>query len=135
MFGMKQRALFHDSIFDAIGADIAAAGGFKVVASKLWPSKDMTVAANVLRNAINPDQAQKLDVEEVLRIKQLAKEHDSFATVSYEAQQLHFQVTWIEPEDELTKLLREYLGDQQRQTHRKERIDSLIAKTQIRAVG
>lgn len=101
---MNQSALFHDTIYDALGADIAAAGGFKVVAAKLWPTE--TNAAAKLRNSINPDQPHKLCADEVLAIKRLAREFGSTATVGYEAQQLGFQVTWVDPKDEADELRR-----------------------------
>lgn len=125
---MNQQALFYDSIYDAIGADIAAAGGFKAVASKLWPSKDVTAAANVLRNAVNPDQAQKLDPDEVLAIKRLAKEVGSFAAVSYEGAQLGYAVTWIDPENELARIERENNELLKALTKRMERADALRTK-------
>lgn len=105
---MNQNVLWHDTIYDALGADISAAGGFKVVAGKLWPTESPSTAATKLRNAINPDQAQKLCPEEVLAIKRLAKTVFSHATVDYEARELAFDVKWIQPEDELTRRLREH---------------------------
>jgi hypothetical protein len=103
----SQRVLFHDSVWDAISTDIMAMGGFKVVAAKLWPSKDLTAAANTLRNAVNPEQAQKLCPDELMQIKRLAREVNSTATIDYEAQQLGFQVTWIDPKDQAEALRRE----------------------------
>lgn len=103
---MNQVALFHDTIYDALGADIAASGGFKSVAGKLWPAESPATAATKLRNAINPDQAQKLCPEEVLAIKRLAKEVGSYAIVTYEARELAFDFTWLQPEDEARRIQR-----------------------------
>lgn len=127
-----QAALFHDTIFDAIGADIAAAGGFKVVAGKLWPAENPTTAATKLRNAINPDQAQKLCPQEVLQIKRFAREVGSFATINYEAQQLGYSVTWIDPEDELERIERENNELLKELLRRQERLEQL--RTRVRAV-
>jgi hypothetical protein len=102
---VNQSSLFHDTIYDALGADIAASGGFKVVAGRLWPSDSS--GATKLRNSINPDQPHKLCPDEVLQIKRLAYEHGSTATVDYEAQQLGYECNWIEPEAEAAKLDRE----------------------------
>jgi hypothetical protein len=102
---VNQSSLFHDTIYDALGADIAASGGFKVVAGRLWPSDSS--GATKLRNSINPDQPHKLCPDEVLQIKRLAYEHGSTATVDYEAQQLGYECYWIEPEAEAAKLDRE----------------------------
>lgn len=102
---VNQSALFHETVYDALGADIAAAGGFKVVAGKLWPTESN--AAAKLRNALNPDQPHKLCPDEVLAIKKLAYEHGSTATVDYEAQQLGYQPSWVDPQDEAEQLNRE----------------------------
>lgn len=104
---MNQSTLFHDTIYDALGADIAASGGFKVVAGKLWPSESPTTATTKLRNAINPEQPHKLCPDEVLAIKRLAREVGSTATVDYEAEQVGFAVTWTDPKDEADELRRE----------------------------
>jgi hypothetical protein len=132
---MNQNVLWHDTIYDAIGADIAAAGGFKSVAGKLWPSESPSTAATKLRNAINPDQAQKLCPEEVLRIKQLAKEAGSFATVQYEARELAFDFSWIQPEDELTRLQRRATDLMEQLQRELKRSNELMSQSkQLRAV-
>lgn len=123
-----QHVLFHDTIFDALGADIAAAGGFKAVAGKLWPAENPITAATKLRNAINPEQAQKLCPAEVLQIKRLAREVGSAATVNYEAQQLGYAVTWIDPEDELERIERENNELLRALMKRMERAEQLRAK-------
>lgn len=102
---MNQVALFFETVYDAIGADISAAGGFKVVAGKLWPT-DVNGAAK-LRNSINPEQPHKLCPDEVLAIKRLAREAGSTATVDFEAGQLGYQTTWVDPADEAEGLRRE----------------------------
>jgi hypothetical protein len=100
-----QTSLFHDTIYDALGADIAAAGGFKVVAHKLWPAD--SGGASKLRNAINPEQPHKLCADEIMQVKRLAREAGSMATVTYEAQQLGYRVEWLDPKDEADELRRE----------------------------
>lgn len=129
---MNQRELFHETVFDALGADISASGGFKVVAGKLWPTESPTTAAAKLRNAINPEQPHKLSPDEVLAIKRLAKEHGSFATVNFEAQELGYTPTWIDPEDELERIERENNELLKQLLRRQERAESLRAK--VRAV-
>lgn len=128
---MNQTALFHDTIYDALGADIAAAGGFKAVAGKIWPVESAGIAAQKLRNAINPDQPHKLCPDEVLQIKRLAYEQGSTATVDYEAAQLGFQAHWIDPKDEATELrkdVRSLLADVTRKLDRIERADERALK-------
>ena len=130
-----QNKLFHESVEDALTTDVLAAGGYKRVGHTLRMDLSPEHAAAWLRACLNVERAEKLSPGHVLQIKRMAKEAGSTAAIQYEGEQLHFQVTWIEPEDELAKLLREYLGDQQKQGHRKDRIDALIARTQLKAVG
>lgn len=125
---MNQQALFHDTIFDALGADIAAAGGFKVVSGKLWPAESPSTATAKLRNSINPEQPHKLCPDEVLQIKRLALESGSTATIQYEAQQLGYSITWIEPEDEIQRIERENNELLKALTKRMERADTLRSR-------
>lgn len=129
---MQQNQLFHDSIFDAIGADVAACGGIKKVACALWPTLEPSIASARLRGALNPEHAQKLCPEEVIAIKRLAREQGSTATIDYEARELSYQVTWIEPDDELERLERENNELLKQLLRRQERAESLRAK--VRAI-
>lgn len=70
-----------------------------------------------------------------MEIKRLALEHDSSAMIRYESQALCYRIEWVEPQDELASLLREYLNDQGTQSQRRDRIDALIQKTQLKVVG
>lgn len=128
-----QTQLWHDTIFDALGADIAAAGGFKVVAGKLWPAESPTTAATKLRNAVNPEQAQKLCPEEVLQIKRLAKEAGSSATVDYEAQQLSFRIEWISPADEFSELQRRIADGMDLLQREMKRANDLASRINVRS--
>lgn len=69
-----QQQLWHDTIFDALGAAVQAAGGVKRVAHKLWPALDVESAAARLRGGLNRGHAQKLGLDEFIMIGQLARE-------------------------------------------------------------
>ena len=129
---MNQPSLFHETIYDALGADISAAGGFKVVANKLWPTE--VNAAAKLRNSINVDQPHKLCADEVLAIKRLAREAGSTATVDYEAQQLGFQATWLDPKDEADELRREVRDLLEVVTRKLDRIERAEERGSLKAV-
>lgn len=130
---MQQSALFHDSIYDALGADIALIGGVKKVAGMLWPSLDPSMAATRLRACLNPEHAQKFGPDEVLQIKRWAREAGSTATIQYEAQQLGYRIECVEPEDELEQLERENNELLKALSRRMERLEML--RTKLRAVG
>ena len=84
----------------------------------------------LLRNSINPEQPHKLCADEVLAIKRLAREFGSTATVDYEAQQLGYAVTWVDPKDEADELRRriaDQLATLTRMMGRLERADERAA--------
>jgi hypothetical protein len=106
---VKQNVLFHDSIYDALAADVSAIGGIKKVSGQLWPTLDSAAAAARLRGGLNPEHAQKLCLEEVMAIKRMARDAGSYATITYEGQQLGFESTWISAEDARAELQRKFV--------------------------
>jgi hypothetical protein len=130
---VNQTQLFFESVYDALGADIAASGGFKVVAGKLWPSEG-TAAVTKLRNCLNIDQPHKLSPCEVLQIKRLAYEVGSTATVQYEAQQLGYVCTWVSAEDELERIERENNELLKAIAKRQERAELLRSRTPLKVI-
>lgn len=131
---MNQSSLFYETIYDALGADIAAAGGYKAVAGKLWPAESPATATQKLRNCLNADQPHKLCPDEVLQIKRLAYEHGSTATVDYEAQQLGYQCQWIDPVDEADALRREVRDLLASVTKKLDRIEKADERAGLRVI-
>lgn len=102
---MTQGVLWHDSIYDALGSDVAASGGRKKTAVALWPTKKEATAVTNLDNALNPNQEHKLCAEEIMHIMRRAKDQKSYATMAYIARELGFEIKPIEPRDELQSAL------------------------------
>lgn len=69
-----QGALFFEDVFDVARAMVHAAGGAKVVASKLWPSTPVAEAHRELLDCLNRDRPRKLCIEEFLSIVRMARE-------------------------------------------------------------
>lgn len=133
---MQQNKLFFDTVYDALGSDILNAGGYKVVSGKLWPNMKQASAYARLKSCIDEHKDEKLDPEEVHAIAKMAKDAaGSSSYLAYTGQELNCKYEDVEPEDELTALLREYLRDKQQQTKRESRIDSLIERSGLRAIG
>lgn len=130
---MEQQAFFHETIEDAIREDIRLVGGMKQIGFELKPtSKD---PAGWLRTNTNADQDDSgINYRQLIYILDKAAEKRRSAFLEFLGQRYGFRIDWLEPEDELTKLLRVYLQSQDTQSARKERIDALLAKTQLRAV-
>lgn len=96
---MQQNALWHDTIFDALGGAVQAAGGTKRVAGKLWPTLDSTSATARLRSSLNPEHAQKLDPAELLAIARLGKDAGDNSLMDFLARELGYEVKPLAPAD------------------------------------
>jgi hypothetical protein len=132
---VQQNKLFFDTVYDAIGSDILAAGGYKHVAGKLWPNMKPISSYARLKACLEEHKDEKLDPEEVHAVAKMAKAKvGSSAYLQYTGQECDCRYEDIEPEDELTSLLRSYLRDEDQQTKKKDRIDKLIDRAGLRAV-
>ena len=78
-----QSDLWHDTILDALGAAVQAAGGIKKVGGRLWPALDETSATSRLRACLNPDHAMKLDLDELVLIGSLARAGGDISLLTY----------------------------------------------------
>jgi hypothetical protein len=102
-----QNKLFFDCIEDAIGKDIEALGGAKKAAAIFYPDKTPEQGSALIRAWKNPDRNERPTPTQVLLLKKKAKEVGSFATISYEAQEIGFSFELIDPEDEAALIERE----------------------------
>ena len=127
---MHQPALFHDSIFDALGTAVQAAGGVKKVSAALWPTLDTASATARLRGALNPDHAQKLCPLELMSIARLAKAAGDHSVMQYLARELGYaDPQSVEPADQAQALdteIRDLLTQVNARLARRERIAAQI---------
>lgn len=94
-----QQQLWHDSVFDALGSAVQAAGGTKKIAGKLWPALDSDVAAARLRSSINPDHAQKLCPSEIVLILKLAADAGDYSIAHFIAREAGGEFKPMSPAD------------------------------------
>lgn len=113
--------------------DVLACGGYKKVGHKLRPDLTPEQAAAWLRACLNVERQEKLSPGQVLEIKRDAKSIGSTAAIDYDAEQLAYAVTHIEPEDELEQIERENNELFKEIIRRQERAEQLRSKT-LRAV-
>lgn len=125
---MQQQALFFDSWEEALLADIQALGGRKKLAPRLWPGDTEETANDRLKACLAPGHKQALKPSEVMTIKRMAREVGSTSTVSYEAQQLGYQVHWLDPEDEADAIRRELRDSFKVMTKHMARLEQLETK-------
>jgi hypothetical protein len=95
---VQQAELWHDTILDALGAAVQAAGGVKKVSGRLWPTLDSVSSAARLRGALNPDHAQVLKPDELLHIGRLAREFGDSSVMNFLAREWGYAVEPLAPE-------------------------------------
>lgn len=126
---MHQFELVYNDIFAALRGLVSACGGSKIVGRMIWPAKGAK-AETWLDDCLNNDRMAKLCLEEFIQLLLIGREKGFHAAKHFVDDSTHYErSTPVEPEDELTRLLRAYLQQQDQQSTRKERIDSLIAKS------
>ena len=101
-----QQELWHDTVFDAVGAAVQAAGGAKKVAGKLWPALDATNAAARLRGCLDPDHAQKLCLAELMMLGKLARDAGDSSIMDFFAREWGYKVEALSPEEAKKKAKR-----------------------------
>lgn len=101
-----QTVLWHDTIYDALGTAVQAAGGTKRVAPKLWPTLGSTSAEARLRCSLNPEHQQKLDPSELLAIAFLGKEAGDNSLMDFLARELGYEVRPLAPAEAKKRLKR-----------------------------
>lgn len=107
---MNQPALFLTDVYDALSDLIRVLGGPKSVGIKLRPEKPADEAAKWVKDCLNRERREKFDPEQVLWLLKCAKaigHHDAINYLCGECGYSNPQP--IEPEDELGRMLREYL--------------------------
>lgn len=127
--------LFIEDVYEALKAAVAEAGGAKVVAARLWPHKPVDQARKELLDALNRDNPRKLDPEETLAILRMARERGYHGAKHWVDGALGYSPSApVEPEDELGRMLREYLDIQRRHESLKPKIDEAVSRMAVRAV-
>lgn len=102
-----QAELFFDSIYDAVGSAIMAAGGYKKVAGALWPSLKSETAYARLKNALDDSKAEKLSLCEVMTILRMAADNGDASVIRYIAGEFGFGLVEVDPKEETAELQRQ----------------------------
>jgi len=112
---MEQLALYHEDINDALRSAIKACGGTKHVAKTLWPEKTIADAQSYLNDCINPTRPAKLSPEQLIFLLKWARDEGFHGAMHYLCAESGYAAAQpIEPEDELAKMLREYIDIEKR---------------------
>lgn len=133
-----QPALFHESIQDALREVIRAAGGAKIVGSKLWPSLPVDQAASKISDCLNPDRRQHFNETEVLhllRLLRLGREVECHAGLHYIASICGYsQPEPVTPADEVQALQQQFILATKELKAMSQRLEAITARANLQAV-
>lgn len=117
-----------DTINTALIDAVKALGGSKAVAHKLWPEKGVDAAQRHLLACLNEDKPERLSPDHLMLLLRMARDkghHSAFAQMCSLLGYAEPQP--INPKDELTELLREYLESKKTENEKATRIERAIA--------
>ncbi|MGH1361005.1 MAG: hypothetical protein ACRBC3_19775 [Burkholderiaceae bacterium] len=104
---MDRTATKHDSLEDAIWSVLAACGGPKVVACKLWPEKDPGAAHRLLLACLNEDRQERLSPGHLMLIMKEGRRKSCHSAMEYFAAECGYKVKRVKREDRREKLIRQ----------------------------
>ena len=117
--------LFHDSWADALREVIAACGGAKQVAGKLWPEKTPDAAHRLLLDCLNETRPERLDPDRLRMVLRIGRDRGCHAGVNWLMRDLGYEdVHTVEPADEVATLMRDYIAAAKAMQGIAERIES-----------
>ncbi|GMG89644.1 hypothetical protein Cmtc_08640 [Cupriavidus sp. TKC] len=110
-----QEKLFYESVYDALGEVVRAAGGMKKVGAMLWPEKSADDAGARLKDCLNPDRREKLDPEQVAFLRRLGRQIGCHALVNFEAHDAGYEQPKPVNSEEQARRLVDVIAQQQAQ--------------------
>jgi len=107
---VTQQALWHECPEDALGAVVQALGGPKAVGAQLWPEKAADEAGRLLRHCLSADRSEKLSLEQILWLLKAGREVNAHEAMTYLLRTCGYNDPEpVDPQDEQSRLLREFL--------------------------
>lgn len=125
----EQGNLMITDIYDALGDLVRAAGGPKTVGQILKPEKTHEDSAGWVKDCLNRNRRQKFEPEHIMWLLKKGRElgcHDPIAWICKSAG--YTAPEPIEEENELARLLREYIETEKRRSTLQPRIEELRLK-------
>jgi hypothetical protein len=103
--------LFHETWADALREVIAACGGAKVVAGKLWPEKTPDAAHRLLLDCLNETRPERLDPDRLRLLLRLGRDKGCHAGINWLMCDLGYDdVKVVEPADRREQLQRDFVA-------------------------
>lgn len=132
---MNQEPLFFDDMRDALRHVVAALGGPKVVGSKMRPDLKPEHAARWLNDCLNADRREELHLDQLVQLLRMAREGGVHAGMNYLAEDVGYKAQPVEPADEHTALMRQYVAAAKAMGEIAKRIEVVEQRGALKAVS
>lgn len=107
---------------------VKALGGSKQVGHKLWPEKTVDAAQRHLLACLNEDKPERLTPDHLMLLLRMARDKGHHTPFFYVCGNLGYsEPTPINPKDELTELIRQFLEARKTETQKADQIERAIA--------
>ena len=127
--------LFLSTIEEALKEAVKAMGGAKSVGVQMRPEKLAIDAGAWLSDCLNHEKRDKLSLEQVMWIIREARQHGCHVAMDFICETAGYESAKpLEPENEKSKLMREFIEATKQQTHNVERMEQL-SRMNLRAVA
>lgn len=131
---MNQEPLFFDDIREALRHVVATLGGAKVVGSKMRPDLKPEHAARWLNDCLNNDRREHLHLDQLLQLLRMGREGGAHAAMTYLADDAGYKATPVEPADEHSELMRQYVAAAKAMGEIAKRIEVVEQRGALKAV-
>lgn len=123
---MSQAALFHECVTDAVREVVMALGGIKATAARMRPEMPPDHAGRWLADCLSQERREKLSPDQVLWLSKEGRRAGCHALMVFMAREAGYaDPTPIEPEDERSRLQREFVDASRHLARMAERIEAL----------
>lgn len=103
--------LFHETWADALREVIAACGGMKQVAARLWPEKTPDAAQRLLLDCLNDTRPEKLGPDHLRMVLQMGRNVGCSAGINWLLRDLQYEDSReVAKEDKKAMLQRDYIA-------------------------
>lgn len=131
---MSQPALFHESISDALRELVGALGGTKAVGARMRPEMPADHAGRWLADCLNDTRREHLTPAQLMWLLREGRVVGHHAAIRWMAGEAGYsEPSPIEPEDERSRLQREYVEAARGLARMAERIERLSGPSVIKA--
>lgn len=101
---MQAEMPFYEGAEDALKAAVQALGGTKTVGPLLWPDKGVDNSSRYLHDCLNPSRSEKLDINQVIFILNLAKQAGAHSPFFWLANEIGYDAKPITKAEEVDRL-------------------------------